>query len=64
MVVGVELFSYETCLKYQRKIHWKKCGDWFVNGEEIFSFTKFVGIYHWKAHRKNYDDCFINEGDI
>ena len=24
-------------------------------------FTKLVGFYH--THWKNYDDCFINEGD-
>ena len=26
--------------------------------------TKLVDIYHMKIHWKNYDDCFINEGDI
>ena len=32
--------------------------------DQNFCFTKLVDIYHWKTHRKNYDDCFINEGDI
>ena len=32
--------------------------------DQNFSFTKLViEIYHW-THWKNYDDCFINEGDI
>jgi hypothetical protein len=26
--------------------------------------TKLVDKYRRKIHRKNYDDCFINRGDI
>ena len=29
-----------------------------------FKFTKLVDKYHRKIHRKRYDDCFINCGDI
>ena len=35
-------------------------GGWI----KISFFTKLVDIYHRKIHWKNYDDCFINEGDI
>ena len=32
--------------------------------DQNFFFTKLVAIYHRKIHWKNFDDFFLNEGDI